>query len=239
MLENLANSRYLMSAYARSSDSWENFRLTGRQSSLHEVAFALCGAWTLLSEDDDFLEGLSEVPAQVASMMYPATAASPEERARADEFREHLAVDRLLARELVILADAGMDPRHAVRLVTDLGDLLTEEIDQDRVGEHVSVLRNEVGQIAQVLCEAESRLRALDYEPATEVAAGRPPHRTWVRGLKTVGKALAATAGVAGAAANVAASVASFGIVSGLGLASVVGGAQATSVAIRSMRVRD
>jgi hypothetical protein len=239
MLEDLANSRYLMRAYAASSDSWENFRLTGRQSSLHEVAFALCGAWTVLSEDDDFFDGLADVPNRVGPLMGRATGEDREHQQRAAEFHQHLDVDRLLSRELVVLADAGMDPRHAIRLVTDLGDLLMDGFNPELSGGDVETLRIQAGELADELCKAQLRLRAFDYDPTTEVPAGRAPHRTWMNRMKTVGKALAATAGVASAAANVAASVASFGVVSGLGLASVVAGTQATAIAVSSIRAGD
>ena len=239
MLADLANSRYLLRAYAASSDSWENFRLTGQQSSLHEVAFALCGAWTLLSDDTDFFDGLKEASAQ-ADRMRAGMAEDENEYKQAAEFQELIAdVDKLLARELVVLADAGMDPRHAMRLVTDLGDLLTEGIDVDRLEHDVQMLQHEAHDIAHLLCEAQSRLQAFDYDPVAEAPANRPPHRAWVSGLKTVGKGVAATAGVAGAAGNVAASIASFGLATGLALASVVGGVQGTAIAVRSMRRGD
>jgi hypothetical protein len=61
LLEDLTGSRYLMNAYAVSSDSWENFRQTGQRASLYEVAAALCGAWSTLAEDHDFFDGLNEI----------------------------------------------------------------------------------------------------------------------------------------------------------------------------------
>jgi hypothetical protein len=238
MLEDLANSRYLMSAYAASSDSWESFRRTGQQSSLVEVAAALCGAWSLLSEDDDFFNGLDGAWERAESewrQSYEGPSL-PEDIAQRD-FHAYLDVDRLLAQELVVLVQAGMNPRHVVRLVGDLREVLGREIAPPD-GIAVSDLRDEVTQLAEELCRAQQRLRTLDFDPYTELPAQRAPHRSWLRHLTTFRKALVATAGAASIVGNGAAAISSFGVLSGLGLASVVGGAQAMSTAVHDIRYR-
>jgi hypothetical protein len=244
MLEDLANSRYLMNAYAASSESWENFRRTSQQASLYEVAAALCGAWQTLGEDGDFFASLDDMTTEkmprhlVAALggvptdqeMAPPPL-TPDDVRVAEELSAHREVDKLLARELVILTQAGMEPVHAVRLIGDLQDILKRTIEPLKKSQ-VDQLRMDVPRLAEELCRAQQTLKVFNFEPASELAAGHPPHRRWVRTLRTIGKALGATAGAAGAVGNIIGAVASFGVVSGLGLASVLAGAQGMVAAV-------
>jgi hypothetical protein len=246
MLEDIANSRYLMRAYAQSSDSWEHFRTTAQQASLFEVAAILCGAWTVLGEDDDFFDGVGvaygrlqelEVLAGVPSKDVPKGGAPLSAAPRADqdlgeddarvrdEFRAHLEVDRLLSRELVVLVHAGMKPVHAVRLVTDLADVLGDELRPRTM--NLEDLRADITKFAAELCEAETRLRVFSFDPEIDLTAARPPHRGWLSRLKRLRRRIIGIGGAATVAADVAALVTGPGLVSGLGLASIVGGMQA------------
>jgi hypothetical protein len=241
MLEELAGSRYLMNAYAVSSDSWENFRQTGQRASLYEVAAALCGAWSTLAEDQDFLGELNEMatermePDLRSALQGPATPAPPAEapdrQKLVAEFAGYLDVDKLLAQELVVLVQAGMDSVHAVRLISDLRDLLGSRV-TGLTSPMLSSLQSNVPLLADKLCKAERTLRVFDYDPVSEAPAQHAPHRRWVGTLRLVGKTLGATAGAAGAVANVAAAIGSFGVVTGFALASVLAGAEAMSSAI-------
>jgi hypothetical protein len=241
MLEDIAGSRYLMTAYATSSDSWENFRLTGDKASLFEVAAILCGAWTALSEDDDFLAGLNEMTEDAmaddlksALLGDFAPPEDPERRKLLEDVAANRQTDKLLSQEMVILVQAGMDPVHAVRLVTDLSDLIRRDI-QPIETTRMAALRARVPDLASELCKAERVLRAFDYEAAAELEAQRPPHRRWIRSLRIVGSGLKATAGAAAAVGNVVAAVASFGVVTGFGLCSVLGGAEALATAVEDV----
>lgn len=241
MLQDLTGSRYLMNAYAVSSDSWQNFRQTGQHASLYEVAAALCGAWSTLAEDQEFLGGLYEMATErmepdlrsaLQGSAIPAPPAiAPGRQAVVVEFADHLDVDKLLAREFVVLVQAGMDSVHAVRLISDLRDLLGSRV-TGVTSTMLSSLQSNVPLLADQLCKAERTLRGLDYDPVSEPPAGHAPHRRWVRSLHLVGRALGATAGAAGAVANVAAAISSFGVVTGFALASVLAGAEAMSSAI-------
>jgi hypothetical protein len=238
VLEDLGNSRYLMKAYARSSDSWENFRQTGQQASLYEVAAILCGAWTTLSDDEDFFTALSEMAhdrmdsdLRIVLSGDTVRAKDPDRNRVLTEFAAHLDADKLLARELVVLVQAGMDPVHALRLVDDLGEHLSGRL-RAMPGPEMATLQQNVPTLAAELCKARQALKVFDYDPLAESEEGAPPHRRWVTSLRLVGKALGATAGAAGAVGNVVAAVASFGILTGFGLASVLAGAQAMSTSI-------
>lgn len=113
----------------RHRDSWESFRLTSQQSSLFEVAAALCGAWSLLSEDDDFFSALDEARERAdLEWRQPYQGRSTAEDAARRDFHVYLDVDKLLAQELVVLVQAGMNPKHVVRLVGDLRESLGREI---------------------------------------------------------------------------------------------------------------
>jgi hypothetical protein len=242
MLEDLANSRYLMNAYATGSDSWESFRQTGHQTSLYEVAAILCGAWTTLSEDDDFFDAMSEVSAdrldpdvRDAFRGKHAPAKDPDRSRLLSDVAAYRHPDKLLAQELVVLVQAArMQPPHAVRLVSDLRDLLAPSIEPVS-GEMMSALRADVPRLADELCRAQQRLKVFNYDPATETVEGAAPHRGWVRSLRVVGKTLQATAGAAAAVGNVVGAVASFGLASGLALGSVAGGAAAMSTAVADL----
>jgi hypothetical protein len=243
MIEDLANSRYLMTAYATSSDSWEIFRQTGQQTQLFEVAAILCGAWTTLSEDEDFVEGLAEVSEQrmapdmreAMQMGFIEPDADPARKQVLQELLAHQETDKLLARELVVLVQAGMQPAHAVRLVADLQTLLRPRIEPLSDYE-LSSLRTNIPQLADALCKAQRTLKGFNYDVASETENGRPPHRGWVRAYRLLGKVLVATAGAAGAAGNVAAAVASFGAATGLSLASVIAGGQVLLQAVADAR---
>jgi hypothetical protein len=241
MLEDLTGSRYLMNAYAVSSDSWESFRQTGQRAPLYEVAAVLCGTWATLAEDQDFFGGLNEMATErmesdlrnaLQGPPVPAApAAGPDRQKLVAEFADHLDVDKLLARELVVLVQAGMESVHAVRLISDLRDLLGSRV-TGLTGPMLSSLQSKVPLLADELCKAERTLRVFDYDPVSEAPAQHAPHRRWVRTLHLSGKTLGATAGAAGAVANVAAAIGSFGVVTGFALASVLAGAEAMSSAI-------
>jgi hypothetical protein len=239
MLEDAANSRYLMRAYAQSSDSWEHFRTTAHQASLFEVAAILCGAWTLLSEDDDFFDGVEDAYRRLGELgvlLGPADEA-PVSADRGDdagvrrELRAYLEVDRLLARELVVLVHAGMEPVHAVRLVTDLVEVLEGTLVPH--DENFEDLRGDMKKFAGELCAAEKRLRVLEFDPEVELPAERPPHRGWLRPLRPLRRAIIGIGGAATVAADVGTLVTGPGLVSGLGLASIIGGVEAVSRALR------
>jgi hypothetical protein len=241
MLEDLANSRYLITAYASASDSWENFRQTGQQASLYEVAAILCGAWTTLDEDFEFMGELSDLTADrmapdLLSALHGKVVPGddPTRDTLLGELAAYSDTDKLLARELVVLVQAGMTPVHAVRLVGDLQDLLAPRI-EPLSDTQVRALQRNVPRLARELCSAEQTLKVFDYDLASEASKGRAPHPGWVRNLRTVGKGLSATAGAASAAGNVVAAVASAGVASGLAWASVVAGVGAMSTAIASV----
>ncbi len=232
MLEDLATSSYLMTAYATSSDSWVNFRRTGQQASLYEVAAILCGPWRALSEDDDFFDGLDDMAAQglqpdvenaIRGSVAPTSDASRHQFL--EEISTHRDTDKLLARELVVLVQAGMDSVHALRLVSDLQTLIAPQL-YPLPTARISALRNTVPALASELYKAQQTLKVFDYDAESAAEAGRAPHRIWVRDLRVVAKALAATARAAGAVGNIAAALASFGVVTGFALASVLAGAQ-------------
>jgi hypothetical protein len=241
MLEDLAGSRYVMTAYATSSDSWENFRRTGDKASLFEVAASLCGAWTALSEDEDFLAGLNEMgEKEMANDLKSALLgdfAAPkdsERRKLLEDVAAHRQTDKLLSQELVVLVQAvqaGMDPVHAVRLVSDLSDLIRREL-RPLGQERMAGLKERVPELASELCKAQRVLRTFDYEIAAELEAQRRPHRRWIRSLQIVGTGLKATAGAAGAVGNVVGAVASFGVITGFSLVSVLAGAEALATAL-------
>jgi hypothetical protein len=242
MLEDIASSRYLMTAYATSSDSWEEFRRTGDKASLFEVAAILCGAWTALSEDDDFLDGLNEMSEQrMASDLQSALHGDfvppddPERRKLLEDVAAHRQTDKLLSKEMVVLVQAGMDPVHAIRLVSDLSDLVKRDL-RPLGQQRMTALMKSVPVLATELCKAQQVLRTFDYEVVSEVEAQRPPHRRWIRSLRIVKTGLKATAGAAGAAGNVVGAVASFGLVTGLSLVSVLAGAEAMATALEDVR---
>jgi hypothetical protein len=239
MLEDLANSRYLMNTYAVASDSWENFRQTGQQASLYEVAAILCGAWTTLSDDDDFFEAMSTVTGdrlepdlRGAFVGDYAPPSDPDRSKLLSEVAAYSDPDRLLAQELVVLVQAaGMQPVHALRLVSDLRDVLGSRVDPPSQ-QAMTTLRGNVPILAEELCKAKQRLKVFDYESTTALGAGAAPHRGWIRSLRITGKALQATAGAAGAVANVVGAVASFGLGSALALGSVAAGASVMSATV-------
>jgi hypothetical protein len=233
-LENLAESRYLVPAYTAASDSWAAFRTTGEPGPLYEVSAILCGLWQTLSEDDEFFAGLEAAtvermpPVFREGLKSPVAVAGPKRSDGDDDFASYLEGDRLLSKELVVLVQAGLDPSHAVRLVTDLSDLLGDRVHPlDKGG--VTRIRRSASDVADELCAAQRRLRAFGFDPIAETIAGHQPHSRWPRALRTIGRALGATAGAATVAANVVAAVATHGIVTALGLASVHAGAQAMS----------
>jgi hypothetical protein len=92
-----------------------------------------------------------------------------------------------------------------------------------------------VPELASELCKAQRVLKTFDYEPAAELEAQRRPHRRWIRSLRIVGTGLKATAGAAGAVGNVVAAVASFGVVTGFSLVSVLAGAEAMATALEDV----
>jgi hypothetical protein len=242
MLEDLIGSRYLMNVYAVSSDSWENFRQTGQQASLYEVAAALCGAWTTLAEDQEFFGGLKEMAtelmqpdlaAELAGAPTPTVAGTDatERQKFVAEFGDYLDVDKLLARELVVLVQAGMNSVHAVRLISDLRDLLGNRV-TGPPSPTLSLLQPNVQLLADQLCKAQTTLPVFNYDPLSDPKAEHAPHRRWVRTLHLFGRTLGGTAGAASAVANVVAAIGSFGALTGLGLASVLAGAGAMSDAI-------
>jgi hypothetical protein len=193
VIEDLANSRYLMTAYGASSDGWEAFRQTGQQAPLYEVAAILCGAWTVLSEDNDFFAGLSELSLErMDPDLRSALGGIPPPTPNADraklveDFLDHLDVNRLLARELSVLVQAGMEPAHAVRLVTDLRSLLAGQISPLSDGD-MSALRANVSMLAEDLCKAEQALRVFDFDVISESEAGRAPPPRWMDSLRVVG----------------------------------------------------
>ena len=254
MLEDLAESHYLLNAYAASSDSWEHFRRTSQRAPLFEVASTLCGAWTTLSQDDVFLDGLQEItepylkgdrlrkkarnaPRLREGQPEPSRSSGvPESRRPAPrivdveeqdgmEAAGLFDVDKLLAREFAVLQHAGMDPVHATRLITDLRDWLYSPRLEPLRESDLARLRKGVPELAAELCEAARALRVIGFEPS-EAPAGPPPHRKWVRSLWLVKGALGATAAAATVAANVVVFVGSGGLAAGLGLASVFAGAE-------------
>jgi hypothetical protein len=131
VLEDLANSRYLMNAYAASSDCWDNFRATGQQASLYEAAAILCGAWTILSEDDAFLEGLSgmsdqkmdaDLMTRVRASSSPLPPAADEERNKLlGEFAAYLDTDKLNRGRVVPVARGDFGRRGSF-MATGPGD---------------------------------------------------------------------------------------------------------------------
>jgi len=233
MLEDMATSRYLMNAYAVSSDSWENFRQTGQQASLYEVASALCGAWTLLADDDDFFDGVEEANSRLWSgpTRDPAAEDPVKYGREQDAFDALRDADRLLSKEFVVLVQAGMNPIHVTRLISDLSGVLTGPV-EPLPPPSVSALRQDVPLLARELCTAQQALNVLGYGVESEPLAQHAPHRRWVKGLRLVGKALGATAAAAGAVGNVAGAVATFGVASGFALASVVASAQVLTVTL-------
>jgi hypothetical protein len=137
---------------------------------------------------------------------------------------------------LVVLVQAGMTPVHAVRVISDLRNLLGIRLEGLPDSQSTSWLQEDVEHLARRLCKAQKALRSFDYDPLSDPQAGQVPNSRWVRTLHMVGSTLGATAGAATIVGNVAAAVASFGAMTGLGLASVIGGGQAMSSAIRSYR---
>jgi hypothetical protein len=249
MLEGLSGSRYLLTAYAVSSDAWENFRQTGQKAPLNAVAVSLCGAWKILAEDDGFfgaldemkmalsesdLRGALEQPVGTRSTRGPGPPQLRDRWKFVAEFAAHLDVDTLLTREFEVLAHAGMEPAHAVSLVTDLRELLGDRLTAPSAPKMAS-LQQRVKELADQLCNAQETLRVFDYDPVPELEAGHAPHRRWVRILRLVGRGVRALAGPAGAVGNVAAAVDNLDLGSGFQLASVVGGVEAMSSGIDSI----
>jgi hypothetical protein len=240
MLEDLTESRYLMTAYATASDSWEDFRGTGNKSALFEVAAILCGGWTTLSDDDDFIYGLDQLTegrwaTDLRSALHGRfpNAVGEGRLELVEEVMSYRATDKLLSQEMVVLVQAGMDPVHAVRLVTDLSELLTSEV-RPPDSAVIAGLKANIPELASELCKAQQLLRTFDYDPLTETEVESRPPRRWTRSLRTLGIALKATAGAAGAVGNVVAAVGSFGVLTGFGLVSVVAGAEAMASAASS-----
>jgi hypothetical protein len=79
-----------------------------------------------------------------------------------------------------------------------------------------------VPKLATEHCKANQNLNVFDYDVASEAEAGRPTHRRWIAKLRVL-ESSQRTAGTA--APWPMPSVASFGVVSGFGLASVLAGA--------------
>ena len=257
MIESLGDSRYLMTAYAAASDRWQDFRGTGDQNALSDVAGILCGAWTVLSEDDDFLAAMTEMsdesmPDDVASALGKHTvhgdrrggtkarpvSALPEGRESfLAEISAHRQTDKLLARETTILIRAGMSPAHAVRLVSDLAEMLGPTVAPIPHG-RVTNFQIQAAFLAEELCKARQVLQVFDYG-SSESFAKTEPHRRWVRTLRVAGLALKATAGAGGAVGNVAAAIASFGALTGFGLVSVLAGAEVMTAALEQAIQRD
>jgi hypothetical protein len=227
-----------MTAYAASSDAWESFRQEGQKESLYEVAAILCGAWTALSEDDDFFEAMSQMteermePDLQNAIRGDFSPGDDPDRARVlTDLAANREVDKLLAQELVVLIRAGMEPLHSVRLVSDLSGLLSGDLEPLALRD-MQELRQQVPVLASELCKAQRVLKVFDYEAAREAAIERAPHKRWVKTLRLLGGSLGATAGAAGAVGNVAAAVASFGFLTGLSLASVLAGGAAIAKAV-------
>lgn len=241
MFDDLAASRYLMVEYAKASDAWESFRATGDPQALDEAATTLAAAWAVLADDEDFWTGAYDaaqlsttrpmVEALTRGRELPSRSAgrAGEENAMAAELATYRYTDKLLARELVVLIEVGMRPVHAARLVTDLSDVLPATIEpvQPKSVEQTRALAPE---LAEMLGQIRETLAVLDQDLMVETARPQPPHRGWIRGLRTVGKALKATAGAAAVVANAAGAVASLGLASGFALGSVLGGLGTTLV---------
>jgi hypothetical protein len=128
-----------------------------------------------------------------------------------------------------------LNPRHAIRLVTDLGTVLGDRLEPGRIMS-AAVLRSYVADVAQDLCTAQKQLAGFDYDPASDHVADAPPHPKWLRHLRIAGKGVLATAGAAGAVANGIVAVTSFGVLSALGLSSVVAGVEVMSVVVEDIR---
>lgn len=237
-LDPLTDVGFTMRAYASASDSWLGFLQNGSPEALRSTAATLAGALAVLGEDPAFFAALRTV----------VTGVEDVRGSMPDDLRQQLdahvplaptgngtlAVDRVLSREVPVLMTAGMQPAHAVRLVTDLSRIVPDgtpvpaDAAMARMHSATQALAAELGRAERVVAMT-SEPGVVPGSPTGAPLPTAPRHRAWAQALRTTAKGLGAVAGAATVAANAAAAIASFGVLTGLGLGSVLVGAEALS----------
>lgn len=222
------DAAFLMRAYADASDHWVAYRTSAATPELGAAAGVMADALHVAADDPEFFATLRDL---VAGASVGAGPVPPDPRTALEPFMVNraggplLLADRVLSREPEVLVAAGMTPVHAVRLATDLARIVPPQAPMP-VPAQMTGLEERIEGLAVQLDRVETTLRAIDTrgDPA---AGDAPRHRGWARALRVTGRGLGAVAGLAAVAGNVAGAVASFGVLTGLGLGSVLVGAKA------------